>query len=291
MALDESVRQFVDEVLELRLIHLMGLGGEGIEAGIVKMRLMRLWSFGGLLRGGVGRIEPCELPRQQAWITFSSPKSDETFDFTTKLGRYHIHLSSDEPQAHAETGVPIPRMTVAGGFGMISRVGTPPMQPRYPRASDEVLNQLEAVPTAVGQWMPYRPCDIVLKNGQRIDRVYVVPEEPYILMWGVWPEDDKGKESIRIDDVAEVHDSRHRLPARFAEKLYAAGESGMGYTIFTVLFADGSHMAIQTGNAIDFITYPAGKGPMDVVDVVPHVGREDPQLCKGSGYFWCLYAG
>lgn len=291
MALDESVRQFVNELLELRPISLTGRGGEPIQTGIVKVRLIRLWCFDGLFRGGVGRIESCELPRGGLWITFSSPKSDETFDFTTKLGRYQIHLSSDEPQVHAKTGVPIPRVLVAGGFGMISAVGTAPMLSRYPRASEEILTELEAVPISVDQWMPYRPCDVVLKNGRRVDRVYVVPEEPYILRWGLWPEHGRGKEPIQIDDLAEVHESRHRLPARFAEKLYAAGESGMGYTIFAVHFADGSRIAFQTGNAIDFITYLAGKGPKDVVDVVPHAGRDDSSLRIAPAYSWCLYSG
>ena len=219
MALDESVRQFVGEVLELRLIDLRGRGGEPIQAGTVKMRLNRLWSFGGQLRGGVGRIE-CG---QRLWVWFSSP-TREGFDFTNKLWRYQIHLCSDEPQAHTELGIPISGTTAAAGFGMISagRMSTVPR--RYPVPTEKILAQILSVPVSVDRWMPYRPCDVVLKNGRRVDRVYVVPEEPYILMWGVWPEDDRGKSSVLLDELAEVRDSRHRLPAPFAQKLYSAGE-------------------------------------------------------------------
>jgi hypothetical protein len=39
-----------------------------------------------------------------------------------------------------------------------------------------------------------------------------------------------------MENVAEVRDSPRRLPARFANELYQHGESGMGYTIFTVVF-------------------------------------------------------
>lgn len=289
MALDESVRTFVDELLELRLIDLRTQGGGSMPTGIVKMRLARLWSFGGLTRGGVGRIESPEHPLSGFWITFSNPKSDETCNFTDKLGRYQIHLSSEEPGESSVLGVPSPR-SIAGGFGQISAMGFGPVPARYPKPSPEIVSQLEAIPVSVNWHLAYRPCDVILKDGRRIDRVYVVPEEPYILTWGVWPEDDNGKASIRVEAVMTVQESRHRLPAPLATKLYAAGESGMGYTIFTVVFDDGSQIAFQTGNAIDFIDYPAGKGPTSVVDVLPHVGREAPLLRRAPAYCWCLYS-
>ena len=68
-------------------------------------------------------------------------------------------------------------------------------------------------------------------------------------------------------------ESPRRLPAQFANKLYKSGESGMGYTIFTVIFADGSRQAYGTGNAVDFISYPEGKGQMDVVDCAAPRGK------------------
>jgi hypothetical protein len=67
------------------------------------------------------------------------------------------------------------------------------------------------------------------------------------------------------------------------------GESGMGYTIFTVVFADGSRQAYSCGNAVDFIRYPEGAGPKDVVDVLPHEGRNaEPVRCPE--YYWCLFS-
>jgi hypothetical protein len=79
------------------------------------------------------------------------------------------------------------------------------------------------------------------------------------------------------------------LPARFANKLYNAGESGMGYTIFTVVFSDGTKQAYSAGNAVDFIRYPEGKGPADVADVLPHEGRNEIQI-RVPEYYWCLYS-
>ena len=74
-----------------------------------------------------------------------------------------------------------------------------------------------------------------------MNRVYVVSEQSYIRSWGVWPEDDSGKALIAIEEVQDLRESHSRLPAEFANRLYDAGESGMGYRIFTVVFDDGSH--------------------------------------------------
>jgi hypothetical protein len=136
----------------------------------------------------------------------------------------------------------------------------------------------------------YYPCRAVLKSGEACDTVYIAPEEPYIKYWGVYPENDRGKRWIKMEDVAEVEESPIRLPAQFANEIYRNGESGMGYTIFTVVFSDGSRQAYGMGNAVDFIRYPNGKGPKDVVAVIPHEGRNDATRVDGSEYYWCLYS-
>jgi hypothetical protein len=66
-----------------------------------------------------------------------------------------------------------------------------------------------------------------------------------------------------------------QLAARFAAKIYKQGESGMGYQIFTVVFADGEWQAYGSGNAVDFIFDPPDKGRCHVVAVMPHEGRND----------------
>ena len=119
---------------------------------------------------------------------------------------------------------------------------------------------------------------------------YIVAEKPYVKYWGVYPENDRGKRWIRMEDIAEITESPTRLPAQFANEIYRNGESGMGYTIFTVVFADGVRQACATGNAVDFIHYPIGKGPKDVVAVIPHEGRRDDSLVKSPHWYWCLYS-
>jgi hypothetical protein len=157
---------------------------------------------------------------------------------------------------------------------------------RYPRLNAELRRQLARVASADGVAFP---CSVKLKNGTLMERVYLAAAADWIVQWGVWPEDDPGKRSIDIQDVVSINDSRSRLPARFAAEIDAAGESGMGYCIFTVIFNDGSRQAYATGNAVDFVDYPKGQSPATVAKVLPHVGRGDPNLRNGPEYHWCLF--
>jgi len=173
-----------------------------------------------------------------------------------------------------------------------SRVGLEDDRAFNPRSSKlpaDLRRQLEMVePSAAGN-LRYFPCSVILKDGAVRDRVYVIEEFSYIKSWGVYPGDDPGKASIRVEDIASLTESPTRLPPKFANKLYRAGESGMGYAIFTVVFSDGSRQACATGNAVDWIDYPPGKSRDDVVKVLPHVGR-DASPRPAAKYFWCLYS-
>jgi hypothetical protein len=153
-----------------------------------------------------------------------------------------------------------------------------------------VRETLKCIEPSRSGGLVYFPCCAVLKSGETCDTVYIVPEGPYIRQWGVYPENDSGKRWIRMEDIAEVKESPIRLPAKFANEIYKMGESGMGYTIFAVVFADGVRQACASGNAVDFIRYPIGKGPKDVVAVIPHEGRRDASLVKSPQWYWCLYS-
>lgn len=156
----------------------------------------------------------------------------------------------------------------------------------HPCLGAHLEDQLSKVQSADGLT---HPCSVIMRDGKVIDRVYFAEAETWFVQWGVWPEDDPGKTSIDPGEVAELRESPSRLPVQFASKLYEAGESGMGYTIFTLIFRDGSRAAFVAGNAIDFIDYPVGQSPATVVDAIPHVGRGDPTMRTSPSYAWCLY--
>jgi hypothetical protein len=160
---------------------------------------------------------------------------------------------------------------------------------RYPALPDYIREALASIEPSRDRDIAYFPCRATLADGRQLDTVYIVSEGPYRKYWGIYPEDDHGKSWIRIEDAVKVEESPTRLPARFANELYKAGESGMGYTIFKVVFNDGQQQTCATGNAVDFIQYPAGKSPADVVAVLPHQGRED-QPVRSPRWYWCLYS-
>jgi hypothetical protein len=119
-------------------------------------------------------------------------------------------------------------------------------------------------PSGEGSEPRYFPCSVTLKSGANVECVYLCEAISWFALWGVWPEDARGKRSINVEDIADLQESVFRLPARFANRIYRAGESGMGYTIFVVEFGDGTHAAYGTGNAVDFITYPPGQSAATV---------------------------
>ncbi|HTU51936.1 MAG TPA: hypothetical protein VMF56_15195 [Acidobacteriaceae bacterium] len=161
---------------------------------------------------------------------------------------------------------------------------------RYPALPDHVRQALGNIIASGNDELWYFPCRVTLRDGKVLDTVYIEPEMPYMRSWGVYPEDDRGKRSVKIEDVVTVEDSPARLPARFANQIYDHGESGMGYTIFTIVFSDGDQQACSTGGAVDFIRYPNGKRPNDVAAVLPHEGRNAQQV-RAPDWYWCLYSG
>src|SRR4051794_35174533 len=86
-----------------------------------------------------------------------------------------------------------------------------------------------------------RPCTIILRNGTVVPKVLA-------------SEDARGFQTdwwIHPDEVAEVRPSIERMPAPLAKKLYSAGESGMGYEIFTMVLKSGETLVFVTGNIVD----------------------------------------
>jgi len=155
----------------------------------------------------------------------------------------------------------------------------------------DLLGQVEAVPPSVDGPVLYRPCRVTLRDGRVIDRVYVQEAWTWKGTWGVWPEDDRGKVSVSIEDVVRIQESPSRIAPGLANRLLEAGESGMGYSRFTLVLRDGRRINAMTGGAVDFPGSPDGVAAGDVVDVVPHehAGTSDVTMADPP-YWWCLYA-
>src|SRR5262245_17305937 len=113
----------------------------------------------------------------------------------------------------------------------------------YPELPTALREQLALIQPSRDQFMTYHPCAVVLADGSIHERVYVQDAQTYISVWGVWPDDDSGKKSIDISQVVAIRESIERLPPSIADRIYQAGESGMGYTVFKLVFRDGSTQA------------------------------------------------
>ena len=136
-----------------------------------------------------------------------------------------------------------------------------------------MLGSLE--PTVTPHGLRLYPCEVVTDEGEMHSRVYLVEATAYIREWGVWPWADPGKRWMPAERIRAVRSSPARLPARFANTLLAAGESGMGYHAFAVDLRDGRRLYFISGNAVDFLCWPEGLGPDDVVAV--HPGQRLPE--------------
>jgi hypothetical protein len=148
--------------------------------------------------------------------------------------------------------------------------------------------QLHQVSPSFDSQMEYYPCRVTLESGEILNNVYVAEVKRYLKVWGILPGEDPAKKSVLISNVIKIEESPNRLPPNLATKLYKCGESGMGYTVFTLVLNNGQQIPIVTGNAIDFVDLPNGFNTNDIMDVIPHEGRNNnPQ--HGPTYDWCLY--
>lgn len=128
-------------------------------------------------------------------------------------------------------------------------------------ASIEFLQKLDAVETGV--WGT--PCAVTLLDGRAFE---------ICLAWENKRYSDKG-DWLNPELVCEIRAIDSRMPAKFAKRLHKAGESGMGYHIYVVELTDGTSFVHIAGNLmIDFLNLPGGYSPADIVDVIPHAGRE-----------------
>jgi hypothetical protein len=182
--------------------------------------------------------------------------------------------------AAAEPGGPAPLTRTFTSFQ--------PGERHYPALGADLKAQLAQIVPSVSGDLEYFPCCVRTKDGRDLDRVYVVSAQPYIALWGIWPDQDAHKFEVRLADVEAIRESPTRLPPGFANELYRAGESGMGYTVFTVRFRDGSERSYVGGNAIDFISLPLGQTTRDIVGVTPHAGR-DRAVSDSTPYYWCIH--
>jgi hypothetical protein len=131
---------------------------------------------------------------------------------------------------------------------------------------------------------------VTLINGDKLDNVYVQEEQDYLKAWRVMPDADPGKRYVLIENVTEIRESPNRLPPVLANKIYNAGESGMGYCLYKLVLDNGKTIDVCVGNAVDFIALPEGMTTKNIKDVLPHEASRE-NFVLGPKYYWCLFKG
>jgi len=150
-----------------------------------------------------------------------------------------------------------------------------------------LLQQIRAIEPSVDRGVAYLPCSVALRDGTVHERVYLIDAEDFARTWG----HVSGQYVVAMEALVRVAENPERLPARFANRLYAAGESGMGYFQFVLEFGDGTAQAYVTGDAVDFLAYPGTRKAADVSAVVPHAKGTSGSYLEGLPYLWCPIIG
>jgi hypothetical protein len=109
------------------------------------------------------------------------------------------------------------------------------------RLPSHLADQLSRVPKSSDGYCEYAPCRVTLRSGDVLDRVYIVERAAFRRMWR------ETEATVLVDDIDRIEDSPVRLPVRWANVLYEAGESGMGYTLFTALLRDATTLTSWSG--------------------------------------------
>jgi len=156
------------------------------------------------------------------------------------------------------------------------------------KISKELKIQLLKVQPSKDGLIEYRPCQVRLKNGEICNRVCLVEAKSYLQIWGMMPDEDIGKGYILIENIEKIQESPFRLPAIFANKLYRAGETGMGYFLYKLEFNNSKNIDVLSGNVVDFPPISNDFFEIKIKNVFPHKGSRVKSI-QCPEYLWCLY--
>ena len=76
---------------------------------------------------------------------------------------------------------------------------------------------------------------------------------------------------FEVDAITAIKNSPDRLPKHITEQIYLAGETRMGYYLFSLEFLDRTKTAyVSTSGRVDFLEIPNGYLFDDIINVHPH---------------------
>lgn len=151
-----------------------------------------------------------------------------------------------------------------------------------------LLQQVKAIEPSYSQTgIRLYPCSARLLDNTALECVYFIAPEAVKRLFGfARVEEIPGIAWISPSQVATVTESPSRLPVRFANQIYRAGESRMGGCLFTLVFSRWRRRKYLTGNFVDFLEFPWGTHPSDVKEVILHRGAS--RVSRVPECKWCV---
>jgi hypothetical protein len=140
-------------------------------------------------------------------------------------------------------------------------------------------------------FMPYLPATCTMDDGSVHERVVFFGKHAALTHVGK----RQLFRQVPIEKVHDVEPSKYQLPPTYASRIVEGGETRMGVIEFTLVMNDGTEWGYGIGSkVVDFIEFPEGYGPSDVVDVKigivkPHVVGRTNMVSGLAPIEWCLY--
>jgi hypothetical protein len=158
-----------------------------------------------------------------------------------------------------------------------------------PKLNPKAQNDLDLIEVSVLPSGPViYPCSARMLNGATCECVYFVEIACFKQLFrGLGPESMRSLLWISGQEVIDIEESPARLPARFANKIYQAGEHWGSYS-FTLIFSWWCRPDYLVGGFIDFLTYPSGRRPADVKEVILY--RRHKRATPVRQAYWCVFS-
>lgn len=169
-----------------------------------------------------------------------------------------------------------------------ARAAIDPAEQKFPLITRALAAELKAIEPSITKHTKLFPCLATLTDGRQIDGVYMIDAGAFLKI-----DDLSNGTVLPLSRIAHIENSPTRLPAKIANQIYRAGEYGMGYYVFTLVFDDGSHLPCRTGDLVDFLDLPHSFADHKVVRALPHVGQKVMPPGKPQGHsaaaVWCPF--
>jgi hypothetical protein len=165
------------------------------------------------------------------------------------------------------------------------------MLPDIPKLSAILQRELDTIePSVFEPGLLLYPCSAKLRDGTEVAHMYFVEVSIFRKMFrGESPLKVPGLRWVSPDAIESIAPDPTRLPVRFANELYRMTDVGWGTRIFTLVFSWWCRRYYSVGSLVDFLEYPARRGPEDIKRVILY-GKRKRLRTPTPEPSWCVFS-